>query len=138
MPRFLDTVTGDSVWKNGPQDFPYAILSHTWRSESKGGEQSYAEICAIQNEVYAEARKQRKLSVAVVQEIQTIGATQPSAIGYVPRRTSRSSILQDPHTSLDNLRASQTIQESSCGLQARPAGRVLAPVDRCVLYRQVK
>lgn len=92
MPRFLDTVTGDFVWKNGPQDFPYAILSHTWRSESKGGEQTYAEVCAMQNEIYAEVRKQRELYIASIQEIRTIGATRPSRIGYTPRRFSRSSL----------------------------------------------
>lgn len=133
MPRFLDTVTGDFVWKNGPQDFPYAILSHTWRLESKGGEQSYAEVCAIQNEVYAEVWKQRKLSVAVVQEIRTIGATRPSALGYAPRRTSRSSFKAP--TRLWTIFAHPKLSKkvlAACR-HARRAGYWLLWIDACCI-----
>ncbi|OJT05919.1 Vegetative incompatibility protein HET-E-1, partial [Trametes pubescens] len=48
MPRFLDTWTGDFVWRNTLSDVHYAILSHTWRSLKDGGEQSYDDIRRLQ------------------------------------------------------------------------------------------
>ncbi|OJT14791.1 Vegetative incompatibility protein HET-E-1 [Trametes pubescens] len=44
MPRFLDTSTGDFCWVADPSTVTYAILSHTWRSEAEGGEQTYDEV----------------------------------------------------------------------------------------------
>ncbi|EIW58308.1 HET-domain-containing protein, partial [Trametes versicolor FP-101664 SS1] len=41
MPRFLNTSTGEFEWHNRLEGIVYAILSHTWRSEKGGGEQSY-------------------------------------------------------------------------------------------------
>ncbi|KAI9060062.1 hypothetical protein FKP32DRAFT_1578639, partial [Trametes sanguinea] len=46
MPRFLNTATGQFVIKSLPVE--YAILSHTWRSEDEGGEQTYRDIREIQ------------------------------------------------------------------------------------------
>lgn len=53
MPRFLDTITGEFVWKDNVEDVVYAILSHTWRPE---GEQSYADVLKLQAEVDAERK----------------------------------------------------------------------------------
>ncbi|KAI0828016.1 hypothetical protein BC628DRAFT_131899 [Trametes gibbosa] len=49
MPRFLDTWTGEFVWKNDPAKVRYAILSHTWRDD--GGEQTYADVLKIQADI---------------------------------------------------------------------------------------
>ncbi|KAI0828040.1 hypothetical protein BC628DRAFT_1514934 [Trametes gibbosa] len=51
MPRFLNTWTGEFVWKNNPARVHYAILSHTWQKPEDGGEQTHAEILKIQAEV---------------------------------------------------------------------------------------
>ncbi|KAI0669498.1 hypothetical protein C8Q78DRAFT_180363 [Trametes maxima] len=48
MPRFIDTTTGQFVWIHDVSSIRYAILSHTWRSESDGGEQSYQDVLKIQ------------------------------------------------------------------------------------------
>lgn len=48
MPRFLNTWTGEFEWHNAPEKVPYAILSHTWRSPDKGGEQTYDNIRKLQ------------------------------------------------------------------------------------------
>ncbi|OJT13493.1 Vegetative incompatibility protein HET-E-1 [Trametes pubescens] len=53
MPRFLDTLTGQFVWKEHPTNVVYAILSHTWRSAEEGGEQSYEDVRKLQAEVSA-------------------------------------------------------------------------------------
>ncbi|EIW58116.1 HET-domain-containing protein, partial [Trametes versicolor FP-101664 SS1] len=50
MPRFLDTLTGQFVWKDSPANVIYAILSHTWRSAEQGSEQSYDDVCKLQAE----------------------------------------------------------------------------------------
>ncbi len=44
MPRFLDTHTGQFHWVEEPSTVIYAILSHTWRPRSEGGEQSYSQV----------------------------------------------------------------------------------------------
>ncbi|OJT04026.1 Vegetative incompatibility protein HET-E-1 [Trametes pubescens] len=61
MPRFLHTHTGEFVWIDDPESCSYAILSHTWRSASAGGEQSYDDVRKLQDEVVAmlEAPKSR-------------------------------------------------------------------------------
>ncbi|KAI0827289.1 hypothetical protein BC628DRAFT_164788 [Trametes gibbosa] len=51
MPRFLDTATGRFVWIDDPRSVRYAILSHTWRREAEGGEESYSDIRQLQAEV---------------------------------------------------------------------------------------
>ncbi|KAI0357762.1 HET-domain-containing protein [Trametes cingulata] len=51
MPRFIDTHTGEFVWVPDAQNARYAILSHTWRPETDGGEQSYADVLKLQLEV---------------------------------------------------------------------------------------
>lgn len=51
MPRFLDTLTGKFVWKDKPDEVAYAILSHTWKSAEEGGEQSFDDIKALQDEM---------------------------------------------------------------------------------------
>ncbi|EIW58122.1 uncharacterized protein TRAVEDRAFT_124208, partial [Trametes versicolor FP-101664 SS1] len=51
MPRFLDTRTGQFVWRDDPTNVVYAILSHTWRSAAEGGEQSYDDLRILQAEV---------------------------------------------------------------------------------------
>ncbi|OJT11985.1 Vegetative incompatibility protein HET-E-1 [Trametes pubescens] len=56
MPRFLNTWTGEFEWHNAPEKVPYAILSHTWRSPDKGGEQTYDDIRKLQADA-AELRK---------------------------------------------------------------------------------
>ncbi|KAL1948343.1 hypothetical protein VTO73DRAFT_12418 [Trametes versicolor] len=48
MPRFLNTWTGEFEWYNSPRDVHYAILSHTWRLLSDGGEQSFDDIRRLQ------------------------------------------------------------------------------------------
>lgn len=53
MPRFLDTLTGQFVWKDNPANVVYAILSHTWQSAEQGGEQSYNDVRKLQAEVEA-------------------------------------------------------------------------------------
>lgn len=58
MPRFLNAWTGEFEWHNRPEGIIYAILSHTWRSEKEGGEQSYDDVCALQAEVADGLRKQ--------------------------------------------------------------------------------
>ncbi|EIW56881.1 uncharacterized protein TRAVEDRAFT_73247 [Trametes versicolor FP-101664 SS1] len=50
MPRFLDTHTGEFVLKNDPATARYAILSHTWRSEANGGEQTYDVVIELQRQ----------------------------------------------------------------------------------------
>ncbi|KAH9848565.1 heterokaryon incompatibility protein-domain-containing protein [Lenzites betulinus] len=50
MPRFLHTYTGKFVWIADIGANPYAILSHTWRSEEDGGEQTYDELVKLQAE----------------------------------------------------------------------------------------
>ncbi|OJT03833.1 Vegetative incompatibility protein HET-E-1 [Trametes pubescens] len=47
MPRFLDTATGEFRWIADPSNAVYAILSHTWRSEEEGGEQTYNQVRKI-------------------------------------------------------------------------------------------
>ncbi|KAH9857400.1 hypothetical protein C2E23DRAFT_271956 [Lenzites betulinus] len=54
MPRFLDTFTGEFRWIVDPSTISYAILSHTWRSEKEGGEQSYADVRQLWLTVAAE------------------------------------------------------------------------------------
>ncbi|KAH9851629.1 heterokaryon incompatibility protein-domain-containing protein [Lenzites betulinus] len=49
MPRFLDTYTGQFVWLADVGTTPYAILSHTWRSDTDGGEQTYDDILKLQS-----------------------------------------------------------------------------------------
>lgn len=44
MPRFLDTSTGEFRWIADASTVTYAILSHTWRHEEDGGEQTFDEI----------------------------------------------------------------------------------------------
>ncbi|KAI0828041.1 heterokaryon incompatibility protein-domain-containing protein [Trametes gibbosa] len=51
MPRFLDTWTGEFVWKNDPSNVRYAILSHTWQYPEDGGEQTYADIVKLHSEI---------------------------------------------------------------------------------------
>lgn len=46
--RLLNTLTGHFVWIDDPSAVRYAILSHTWRSEEEGGEQSFADILELQ------------------------------------------------------------------------------------------
>ncbi|KAI0650944.1 heterokaryon incompatibility protein-domain-containing protein [Trametes meyenii] len=58
--RFLDTNTGQFVWVDDPRKERYAILSHTWRSEESGGEQSYEDVRGIQ--VHSSATQARHLS----------------------------------------------------------------------------
>ncbi|KAH9848619.1 heterokaryon incompatibility protein-domain-containing protein [Lenzites betulinus] len=48
MPRFLNTYTGEFVWIADVGATPYAILSHTWRSDKEGGEQTYDDIVKLQ------------------------------------------------------------------------------------------
>ncbi|EIW61109.1 HET-domain-containing protein, partial [Trametes versicolor FP-101664 SS1] len=43
MPRFLDTSTGEFRWIADASTVTYAILSHTWRPEEDGGEQTFDE-----------------------------------------------------------------------------------------------
>ncbi|KAL1944197.1 hypothetical protein VTO73DRAFT_3382 [Trametes versicolor] len=50
MPRFIDTHTGQFHWVEDPSTVIYAILSHTWRPRSEGGEQSYTEIQKLWND----------------------------------------------------------------------------------------
>ncbi|KAH9848612.1 heterokaryon incompatibility protein-domain-containing protein [Lenzites betulinus] len=50
MPRFLNTYTGEFVWIAEIGATPYAILSHTWRSDEEGGEQTYDDIVKLQTE----------------------------------------------------------------------------------------
>lgn len=47
MPRFLDTTTGEFRWIADPSKVVYAILSHTWRSQDEGGEQTYDQVRKI-------------------------------------------------------------------------------------------
>ncbi|EIW65332.1 HET-domain-containing protein, partial [Trametes versicolor FP-101664 SS1] len=46
--RLLNTSTGQFVWIADPSAVRYAILSHTWRSEEEGGEQSYNDVRELQ------------------------------------------------------------------------------------------
>lgn len=48
MPRFLNTWTGEFEWHNDPTQVTYAILSHVWRNQEDGGEQSYDDVRRIQ------------------------------------------------------------------------------------------
>ncbi|KAH9849559.1 heterokaryon incompatibility protein-domain-containing protein [Lenzites betulinus] len=48
MPRFLNTSTGEFVWEVDPKTIVYAILSHTWRPDAEGGEQSYQDVLKLQ------------------------------------------------------------------------------------------
>ncbi|KAI0644618.1 heterokaryon incompatibility protein-domain-containing protein [Trametes meyenii] len=60
MPRFLETHTGQFVWKDNLKGVRYAILSHTWRPRDEGGEQTYQDILELQN---AEAKSLRNLLI---------------------------------------------------------------------------
>ncbi|EIW53611.1 uncharacterized protein TRAVEDRAFT_133239, partial [Trametes versicolor FP-101664 SS1] len=51
MPRFLNTTSGEFEWHNDPSQVSYAIISHTWRPEDAGGEQSYEDIRKLQTAV---------------------------------------------------------------------------------------
>ncbi|EIW51969.1 HET-domain-containing protein [Trametes versicolor FP-101664 SS1] len=66
MPRFLHTHTGNFVWIDDPESCSYAILSHTWRPASAGGEQSYDDVRKLQADICAalEAPKSRRFKVA--------------------------------------------------------------------------
>ncbi|KAH9855731.1 heterokaryon incompatibility protein-domain-containing protein [Lenzites betulinus] len=46
--RFLNTSTGEFVWISDPSSVRYAILSHTWRTDLEGGEQSFEDVQALQ------------------------------------------------------------------------------------------
>ncbi|KAL1948065.1 hypothetical protein VTO73DRAFT_12140 [Trametes versicolor] len=48
MPRFLNTWTGEFEWHPDPKMVTYAILSHVWREQKFGGEQSYDDVRRIQ------------------------------------------------------------------------------------------
>lgn len=62
MPRFLDTLTGQFVWKDDPANVVYIILSYTWRPAAEGGEQSYADLRRLQAEVEATKASPSSLS----------------------------------------------------------------------------
>ncbi|KAH9851048.1 hypothetical protein C2E23DRAFT_886801 [Lenzites betulinus] len=106
MPRFLDTTTGRYVWIDDPSSVRYAILSHTWRREADGGEQSYTNIRELQTEV---------------------DETVPQVIALPPTASSGPSI-ESPCTSiLDHPRLSAKIK-NICKV-AREAGYKLVWVD---------
>ncbi|KAI0634615.1 heterokaryon incompatibility protein-domain-containing protein [Trametes polyzona] len=48
MPRFMNTWTGKFEWHVDASKVHYAILSHTWRAECDGGEQSFADVLKLQ------------------------------------------------------------------------------------------
>ena len=58
MPRFIDTSTGDFVWKDDPNSTRYVILSHVW---SRQGELSFRDVCGVQDKVSAEREMDPKL-----------------------------------------------------------------------------
>ncbi|KAI0677758.1 heterokaryon incompatibility protein-domain-containing protein [Trametes maxima] len=57
--RFLETYSGQFVWVDDPRKERYAILSHTWRPEEDGGEQSYEDVRRIQNSYFSATQGQR-------------------------------------------------------------------------------
>ncbi|KAI0652541.1 hypothetical protein C8Q79DRAFT_1020673 [Trametes meyenii] len=65
MPRFFkDTVAGEFVWKNTLEGVCYTILSHTWRSDQEGGEQSFDDVLHLQGEIAEELRKRPPEDIA--------------------------------------------------------------------------
>ncbi|EIW58298.1 uncharacterized protein TRAVEDRAFT_123225, partial [Trametes versicolor FP-101664 SS1] len=66
MPRFLNTWTGEFEWHNHPEEIVYAILSHTWRSDAEGGEQSYEDVRALQAAAFEDLRKRKTAGVCKV------------------------------------------------------------------------
>lgn len=81
MPRFLNTWTGDFEWHKEPAEIVYAILSHTWRSDEEGGEQSYDDVRALQAAVTEDLRKRK---IAVLDELKALEIPTPSLIPGVP------------------------------------------------------
>lgn len=63
MPRFLDTFTGEFVSHSDPRMVPYAILSHTWRSENEGDEQSFNDLTTFQRAVDSECRRVQERAI---------------------------------------------------------------------------
>ncbi|KAL1944998.1 hypothetical protein VTO73DRAFT_2618 [Trametes versicolor] len=82
MPRFLNTSTGEFEWHNHPERIVYAILSHTWRSDKEGGEQSYEDVRALQAGVTDILRKQQ---AAVLVELKALETLKPSLIPRVSK-----------------------------------------------------
>ncbi|KAI0787363.1 hypothetical protein C8Q74DRAFT_1251234 [Fomes fomentarius] len=48
--RLLKTRTGEFEWTENPEQLCYAILSHVWSTDGSG-EQTYADLCRIQEQV---------------------------------------------------------------------------------------
>lgn len=129
MPRFIDTRTGEFVWIVEPRAAVYAILSHTWRAEEDGGEQSYAQV--------QELRKTLPVQAERVDSEESARATSvpPSA----PPRSDKHLLDPNPSTSLvpaaDSLLMHPDLSEKIKGLcnVAREAGYGLVWNDACCI-----
>lgn len=108
MPRFLDTYTGRFVWIHDAGKVPYAILSHTWRSEEEGGEQSFSDIRRLQ---------------AAVAELQN-AAGEPMASGMHGHPGTLATVLDHPDLSPKI--------KGICRV-AREAGYRLVWIDSCCI-----
>lgn len=110
MPRFLDTFTGLFVWIHDAGNVPYAILSHTWRPQEEGGEQSYEDVRRLQ---------------AVVAELEKAARERsPASSGRNGDSVSSSTILSHPDLSPKI--------KGICRI-AREAGYRLVWIDSCCI-----
>lgn len=107
--RLLNTSTGQFVWIADPSTVRYAILSHTWRSEEEGGEQSYNDVRELQ-------AASRHTSTRLLHRIR----------GTSSRRSPQSSVLS--HSALSDK------VKGFCKI-AREAGYELVWIDSCSTLR---
>lgn len=110
MPRFLDTFTGRFVWIHDAGTVPYAILSHTWRTEEEGGEQTYGDVCRLQS---------------AITELQKV------AEEHVLASSSTHDDASAPITILSHPQLSEKIK--GCCRVARDAGYRLVWIDSCCI-----
>lgn len=107
--RLLNTCTGQFVWIADPSAVRYAILSHTWRSEGEGGEQSYDDVRELQA-----ATRHTSTRLQVLHRIR----------GTSSRRSPQSSVLS--HSALSDK------VKGFCKI-AREAGYEFVWIDSCCI-----
>lgn len=125
MPRFLNTWTGDFEWHD-PMTVRYAILSHTWLLPEDGGEQSYADVLALQ--AAAKAEPLHILQLAVISELNHLESLHPSHLQSAPKLPEAKF---PPYTILSHPKLSDKIK-GIC-MVAREAGYRLLWIDSCCI-----
>ncbi|KAI0630685.1 hypothetical protein C8Q77DRAFT_220417 [Trametes polyzona] len=104
MPRFINTISGAFEWHDDPRKVVYAILSHTWRLRSEGGEQSYTDVEELRSAINEEARsQQRKLYALAVREFQDSPHAQPSEVPRASCLLPKPTLNSPPQSPSDNI-----------------------------------